>query len=76
MDRSVQGRESCNRLSWKYRPTCQRLLFVFCFKEENDASPDLYLVTDVIDHIHSCGEPGKASIIFPTRAQRATTDIG
>ncbi len=31
---------------------------VLCLKEENVA-PDLDIVADVIDHIHSNGDPGK-----------------
>lgn len=34
-------------------------------QEGNDASPDLDLVTDVIDHIHRCGEPGAVLCFLP-----------
>ncbi|XP_057189902.1 ATP-dependent RNA helicase DHX30 [Triplophysa rosa] len=34
-------------------------------QEENDASPDLDLVTDVINHIHTCGEPGAVLCFLP-----------
>ncbi len=39
-------------------PTAKRFPSVLCLKEEN-VSPDLDLVADVIDNIHSNGEPGK-----------------
>ncbi|XP_051984139.1 ATP-dependent RNA helicase DHX30 [Xyrauchen texanus] len=34
-------------------------------QEENDAAPDLDLVTDVIDHIHCRGEPGAVLCFLP-----------
>ncbi|XP_064202687.1 ATP-dependent RNA helicase DHX30 [Anguilla rostrata] len=34
-------------------------------KEDDDAAPDLDLVADVIEHIHTCGEPGAVLCFLP-----------
>uniref|UniRef100_A0A9J8DLM0 RNA helicase n=1 Tax=Cyprinus carpio carpio TaxID=630221 RepID=A0A9J8DLM0_CYPCA len=46
-------------------PITNRSPPVLCLKDEKEVAPDLDLVADVIDHIHSNGEPGAVLCFLP-----------